>query len=57
MTPPIPINKAAISTTDNYKDKIAIVVTTVTTTYRFLRLHLNKLSELYNVALLPKKKL
>jgi glycosyltransferase involved in cell wall biosynthesis len=54
MTPPTPINKASISTKDIKKDKIAIVVTTVTVVYCFLRPHLNKLSELYDVTLLLK---
>ena len=44
MTSPTLINKAAISTISNKKDKIAIVVSTVTTTYWFLHPHLNKLS-------------
>ena len=42
------------SAKDSKKEKIAIVVTTVATAYWFLRPHLNKLSELFEVTILLK---
>ena len=54
MTPPKLINKATNSTINIKKDKIAIVVSNVISTYSYLRPHLEKLSELYDVTLLLK---
>ena len=47
-------NKATNSTISIKKNKIAIVISNVTSTYSYLRPHLDKLSELYDVTLLLK---
>jgi glycosyltransferase involved in cell wall biosynthesis len=47
-------NKRTLSKNENIKDKIAVVVTTVTMVHFFLVPHLNKLSEIYDVTLILK---
>ena len=47
-------NKCTLSKTENIKGKIAVVVTSVSIVHSFLRPHLKKLSEIYNVTLILK---